>query len=64
MCCMASEGHRVIGIDVNREKVSGILAGTAPIKEPGVDAMLIRGLADGLIHAVTSPAGGGRDAIR
>jgi len=57
MCCIASEGHRVLGIDVNPEKVVGIMAGTAPIKEPGVDAMLTQGLADGLIHAVTSASG-------
>lgn len=57
LCCMAREGHQVTGIDVNREKVAGILAGTAPIKEPGVDGLLTRGLADGLIHAVTSPVG-------
>lgn len=57
MCCIAREGHQVVGIDVNPEKVSGILAGTAPIKEPGVNEMLIQGLADGLIYAVTSPVG-------
>ncbi len=57
MCCIAREGHQVLGIDVNAEKVAGILVGQAPIKEPEVDAMLTRGLADGLIHAVTSAAG-------
>jgi len=57
LCCIAQEGHRVVGIDVNPDKVAAILAGTAPIKEPGVDAMLVKGLADGLIHATSSPAG-------
>ncbi|KUR80124.1 nucleotide sugar dehydrogenase [Novosphingobium sp. FSW06-99] len=57
LCCIAQEGHRVVGIDVNPDKVAAILAGTAPIKEPGVDAMLVKGLADGLIHATSSPVG-------
>ena len=57
MCCIAREGHKVLGIDVNAEKVAGILIGQAPIKEPEVDTMLTEGLARGLIHAVTSAAG-------
>ncbi len=57
MCCIAREGHKVLGIDVNAEKVAGILIGQAPIKEPDVDTMLTEGLARGLIHAVTSAAG-------
>jgi len=57
MCCLAREGHSVLGIDVNPEKVAGIQSGIAPIKEPGVDAMLTQGLADGLIRAVASATG-------
>lgn len=50
-CCIASEGHRVIGIDVSENKVNTILSGVSPIVEPGVEEMLKKGLADGLIHA-------------
>lgn len=57
MCCLASEGHKLIGIDVNPDKVEGILAGRSPIKEPGVGEMLTKALADGLIEAVTNIAG-------
>lgn len=57
MCCIASEGHVVVGIDVNSDKVAGINAGIAPIREPGVDAMLVEGLAQGRITALTSVAG-------
>lgn len=57
MCCLAREGHSVLGIDVNPEKVAGIQSGIAPIKEPGVDAMLTQGLADGLIRAVANATG-------
>lgn len=53
-CCIASEGHRVTGIDVSDKKVRAILAGQAPIVEPGVADMLTAGLAKGLIHAETA----------
>ena len=43
-CCIASEGHQVVGIDVSDKKVQAILAGQAPIVEPGVEEMLQEGL--------------------
>ena len=43
-CCIASEGHRVTGIDVSEKKVRAILDGEAPIVEPGVAQMLREGL--------------------
>ena len=53
-CCIASEGHKVIGIDVSEKKVQAILSGNAPIVEPGVAEMLRDGLAKGLIDADTA----------
>lgn len=52
-CCIASEGHRVVGIDVSARKVAEISAGEAPIVEPKVAQMLTDGLAQGLISADT-----------
>ncbi|MBG6201135.1 GDP-mannose 6-dehydrogenase [Labrenzia sp. EL_13] len=52
-CCIASEGHSVHGIDVNQKKVDAILAGEAPIIEPGVLERLRDGLKKGLITAAT-----------
>lgn len=52
-CCIASEGHKVTGIDVSEKKVRAVLAGQSPIVEPGVQEMLTEGLAKGLIHADT-----------
>jgi len=46
--------HHVIGIDVSDKKVSAILAGQAPIVEPGVQEMLETGLAEGRINADTT----------
>jgi GDP-mannose 6-dehydrogenase len=56
-CCIASEGHRVIGIDVSDKKVRAILAGQSPIVEPGVQEMLEAGLEKGLIGADTAIGG-------
>ena len=53
-CCIASEGHSVVGIDVSPKKVEAIRAGRAPIVEPGVEEMLKDGLARGLIDAATA----------
>lgn len=53
-CCIASEGHSVVGIDVSDKKVQAILAGLPPIVEPGVEDMLKDGLAKGLINAATA----------
>jgi len=55
-CCIASEGHEVVGVDVSEKKTSAILAGIPPITEPGVEEMLKDGLAKGRISAVTSAA--------
>ena len=53
-CCIASEGHHVIGIDVSARKVKSILDGTAPIVEPKVSEMLQEALAEGRINADTT----------
>ena len=52
-CCMASEGHSVIGIDVSTRKVHDINEGIPPITEPGLQKMLSEGLAAGRIRAET-----------
>lgn len=54
MCCMAKQGHEVVGFDVSSPKVEAINAGRAPITEPGVSELLTEGLAKGLISAHTS----------
>lgn len=55
-CCMASEGHSVIGIDVSERKVRQIMDGTAPIVEPKVDDMLRQAITAGRIETATSIA--------
>ncbi|MBF9032136.1 nucleotide sugar dehydrogenase [Rhodobacterales bacterium HKCCE3408] len=52
-CCIASQGHEVVGVDVSRRKVDEINAGKTPIVEPQVADMLAEGLAQGRISART-----------
>jgi GDP-mannose 6-dehydrogenase len=56
----AGDGHEVVGVDVNADKVAAINAGRSPIVEPGLDDLLARSVADGRLRATTNTA----DAIR
>lgn len=40
MACLARDGHHVIGVDVNPDKVAALAAGRSTIVEPGLDALL------------------------
>ena len=51
--CLARDGHHVIGVDVNAEKVAGVAAGRSPIVEEGLDGLLARAVADGRVEAIT-----------
>ncbi|MDO1582790.1 nucleotide sugar dehydrogenase [Rhizobium oryzicola] len=53
MCCIATEGHVVVGFDVSEKKVLGIRSGQPPIIEDGLEELLQAGLAKGLISAHT-----------
>jgi GDP-mannose 6-dehydrogenase len=54
--CLARNGHTVIGVDVNDEKVAMINAGRSPIVEPGLDDLLRSVVAAGALRATTSAA--------
>ena len=56
----AADGHQVVGVDVNADKVAAINAGASPIIEPGLGDVLARGVAEGRLRATTDTA----DAIR
>lgn len=61
-CCIASQGHSVVGVDVSKKKVEAINAGEPPIIEPKVAEMLREGLDKGLIRACTEINGSLDDA--
>jgi GDP-mannose 6-dehydrogenase len=38
--CLAKAGHRVVGVDINPDKVAMVNAGTSPLVEPGLGELL------------------------
>lgn len=51
--CIASQGHHVIGIDVNPGKVETLNSGRSPVYEPGLDDLIGKARAEGRLEAVT-----------
>src|SRR5688572_12125134 len=52
----AADGHEVVGVDVNADKVAAINEGRSPIVEPGLDQLLKDGVASGRLRATTNTA--------
>lgn len=50
---MASLGHEVVGIDVDRAKVASLSHGIAPFYEPGLEDLLQEGLTQGRLKFTT-----------
>jgi GDP-mannose 6-dehydrogenase len=57
----AGDGHEVIGVDVNADKVKAINEGRSPIVEPGLDELLSRCTAEGRLSATTDTVAAVRD---
>ena len=55
----AADGHQVVGVDVNPDKVAAVNAGRSPIVEPGLEELLGRVVAEGRLRATTDA----KDAI-
>jgi GDP-mannose 6-dehydrogenase len=53
---LAADGHVVIGVDVNSDKVEAINAGRSPIVEPGLQDLIARGIATRHLRATTDTA--------
>ena len=52
----AADGHDVIGVDVNAEKVAAVNAGRSPIVEPGLGDLLRRAVDSRRLRATTNTA--------
>ena len=55
--CLASLGHRVLGIDRDQHKVDHVLKGRAPFYEPGLDELVRQNAAAGRLSASNSADG-------
>lgn len=49
--CLSREGHEVVGVDVNDEKISEVNAGRSPITEPGVGELIAAAVQKRLLSA-------------
>ena len=52
----AADGHTVIGVDVNADKVASLNQGRSPIVEKGLDELIRDNAANGRLRATTSTA--------
>ncbi len=48
--CLAQDGHTVIGVDVNPQKVQRMAAGRAPVVEPGLDELVDKAVRTGRLR--------------
>jgi GDP-mannose 6-dehydrogenase len=52
---LAASGHEVVGVDANAAKVATVNAGRSPVVEPGLEELIGRGVAQGVLRATTDP---------
>ena len=60
--CLAHEGHDVVGVDVNRQKVELLSLGQAPVVEPGLDALVQSTVAAGRLRVSMDASAAVRDS--
>lgn len=51
--CLAGEGHEVIGVDINQEKVNSLQLGKSSIVEPGLPELIRKTASNGTLKATT-----------
>ena len=51
--CLSRDGHHVIGVDVDRDKVEALNAGRPPVAELGLDELLAEQVAAGSLRATS-----------
>ena len=54
--CLAADGHTVVGVDVNPDKVASLNEGRSPIVEKGLDELIRDSAAGGQLRATTDTA--------
>lgn len=53
--CLARDGHEVVAVDVNQDKVDIINQGQSPIVEPNLGESVLAGIKGGRLKATTDP---------
>lgn len=54
--CLTRDGHEVVGVDVNPDKVRMIQKGESPVVEPGIEKLLLDAVAKSRLTATTDAA--------
>lgn len=52
--CLARDGHRVVGVDVDEEKVKTLRSGRSPVVEQGLDEVIRQGVRSGRLTATST----------
>jgi GDP-mannose 6-dehydrogenase len=52
---LATQGHKVLGVDVDQVKVDLIRSGKSPVVEPGIDQLIATAVSRGDLSATTDP---------
>ena len=60
--CLAEFGYAVTGYDADAARVANLVEGRAPLFEPGLDALLLKGLKSGQLTFTTNLEAAVRDA--
>ncbi len=60
--CFADLGNRVIGLDIDEDRIEGLKKGRMPIYEPGLEELVARNIAAGRLSFTTSYEEALRDA--
>ena len=58
--CVSRDGHQVIGVDIDRDKVATLQAGSSPVSEPGLEELIREQVAAGRLEATRNI----EDAVR
>lgn len=56
--CLAARGHRVVGVDINREKIAALNACRSPVAEPGLEEILAAAVSAGNLLGADSITAG------
>ncbi len=60
--CMADFGHRVTCVDINEERIQGLVKGVIPFYEPGLDRLVLKNVEEQRLFFTTDLSEGMKDA--